>query len=1349
MKTRNKNLRVLLSAVSVLLLIMTVVMASFSFSVSADNDEPEVRGTLTQTIKKTDANTDLLKTFTSETNYYIVVRHKHMGGSHYAYTDALAETNGSDDRYKEYNFYAGSSMVLLTAVDKGETVEIYEDTLFKSNAGVIRDPDVSSDGKRVLFSYKATTNDDFHIYEMVIETKEMTQLTFGSGKSDIEAKYLPNGNIVFNSNRCVQTVDCWITPVQNLYIMNGDGTNAIRVGYDQVHTTYPTVTSDGRVIYTRWDYNDRTQMWVQGVFQMFQDGSNQTELYGNNSNYPTTLLHTREIPGSPGKYISIASGHHVYQQGKVVIVDTNVDRNDPDAIKYATKDGASFGKPNNIDGGSYTTDGAVYKYPYAFNESEFLVASSTKYDGSNTKFNIYLMNTKGAKVVIAEGASTQAASQIVPVKGGDPFNRPSSLNYSTGTGTYYVADVYVGEGMEGVERGTVKYLRVVEIEYRTTSLGATFQSGSGTGDPFSPIATGNGAWDIKAVLGIVPVEEDGSCMFKVPADTPIYFQLLDKDGQMIQTMRSWSTLMSGETYSCVGCHEDNNTTPLGNANVTLAMKKGVQDLQPDTWMGQFEEYEGFDPYKDDAIGFSYLNTVQRVLDKNCVTCHSNTDESISKIDATMVSTIRDDLKNANYLIKPSDVWAYTVDGGKSGTAYAPFGAITSSQKDINTPYSGNKITLTKSINVTKYDKEACAFTLWLEYSGTITVKVNGTAVYTSTKVALGEESVVIENKYFDLGENTVTVEVDGGTKYVNLSLSASVPGASEEVTIFNKGATWTYKTSTSSSSVSSDWYKDDFDDSSWKTGSAPFGSFGSTKTTWNDSNGDYIWLRTEFTIDSLDKYKGGDLYFDIFYDDHCTIYINETEVFYNSGYNTSYEKKIAQKKVDKVLKEGVNTIAVKLGDTGGGHFFDTGIFVLTKPSANLQTTAVFSLEGAPISASRMMRTYPLSYLVLTGSKPSTNGNQESGLNWIGDASNSYTNWISSMSDPVVQKPYKAGSSKSAIIEKLASGHCGTISDEELAVIKCWIDLTVPCHGEYDECNTFNSAMQRQYTETVNKRAYYDAIDRYTKLSIAGVTSQKEVKITYEGKNETTEATGKGLATLYVDGKYAAGDKVTVTLPEGEKYVFVGLNARAGEVLMYLPTGTWTYKFENLTTCYPNTMNNVTSYSYRENTITARIPTADELAQTRNLAANIYDLSSAKDAYPHATGSSATSGAQFAVRNAIDGFYSNQSAAAKWPANAWKPSTSEKSSEIKIDFGRSVVVEELVVYITGDATHYVTATVVLSDGTEMEINLRDTDEGMSFDLGGKTTTSITIKNLVKADESKAAAISEVKVFGHEA
>ena len=59
----------------------------------------------------------------------------------------------------------------------------------------------------------------------------------------------------------------------------------------------------------------------------------------------------------------------------------------------------------------------------------------------------------------------------------------------------------------------------------------------------------------KRIVGTAPVEADGSAYVAVPADTYVYFQLLDERGMMVQSMRSGTIVRPGETSGCVGCHE--------------------------------------------------------------------------------------------------------------------------------------------------------------------------------------------------------------------------------------------------------------------------------------------------------------------------------------------------------------------------------------------------------------------------------------------------------------------------------------------------------------------------------------------------------------------------------------------------------------------------------------------------------------------------------------------------------------------------------------------------------------------------------------------------------------------------
>ena len=131
-----------------------------------------------------------------------------------------------------------------------------------------------------------------------------------------------------------------------------------------------------------------------------------------------------------------------------------------------------------------------------------------------------------------------------------------------------------------MDRKDVRSLRVVEIGFRTVWIGSNGNSGPAGGAMSStPPSIGGGAWDPKRILGEAKIYEDGSACFRVPAKTPVYFQIVNQDGHVIQTMRSWSTLQPGETFSCVGCHEDKNSIAARGSS-SMAMKAGPQELQP-------------------------------------------------------------------------------------------------------------------------------------------------------------------------------------------------------------------------------------------------------------------------------------------------------------------------------------------------------------------------------------------------------------------------------------------------------------------------------------------------------------------------------------------------------------------------------------------------------------------------------------------------------------------------------------------------------------------------------------------------------------------------------------------------
>ena len=577
----------------------------------------------------------------------VFVKHFNLNGSHYAYTEAQS------DAQAERTFVPGAALCLLTlpavsagpapgratsgdAVPRGEAAVGLElaragapggvrpdqgqaaqgvaaadglpvvETLLETRDGVIRDPDVSYDGARILFAWKKSDRgDDYHLYEMDVATRAVRQLTAGEGVADYEGCYLPGGAILFNSTRCVQTVDCWWTEVSNLYACDRDGRNIRRIAFDQEHDNFPTVAPDGRVLYTRWDYNDRGQIYPQGLFEMNPNGTGQREFYGNNSWFPTTLIHARGIPGS-SKVLAVATGHHSDQSGKLIAIDPRRGRQENAGAQLI----APVRPTPAVRVDAYGQDGDQFQHPYPLGERTFLVsyAPDPPPRGGRTGFGLYWMDVDGNRELLAWDEALSCARPVPLAARSEPAAWPSRSPYAGTNGVCYVQDVYAGPGMAGVPRGTVKRLRVVALEFRAAGVGSNGSRGPAGGALAStPVSTDNGTWDVKRVLGSVPVEEDGSAHFQVPARTPVYFQLVDARGCVVQTMRSWTTLQPGERQSCVGCHEDKNSAPPAGYGRSLAARLPARALEP---------------FHGPARGFSYAAEVQPVWDRHCNACHN-------------------------------------------------------------------------------------------------------------------------------------------------------------------------------------------------------------------------------------------------------------------------------------------------------------------------------------------------------------------------------------------------------------------------------------------------------------------------------------------------------------------------------------------------------------------------------------------------------------------------------------------------------------------------------------------------------------------------------------------------------
>jgi hypothetical protein len=486
--------------------------------------------------------------------------------------------------------------------------------LLEDSEGVIKDPCVSFDGKKVVFAWtKDSDGGGFHIFEIDVATKEIRQITrnpLDLKVGDYEPCYLPTGDIMFNSSRSYGMVSCHYNTIGNIYICNKNGDWLRKIGFDLEGTFYPTIMSDGKVLYSRWEYNDRTRISCGGYFTMNPDGTRQTEYWGNQSDFPLVKYHGREIPNSGGKIMGIAGDHLAPYQGEIVVINPSISRNNFKGSENASIKLIAPVRKVPVDPSTAMSgnSGGAIKYifqnPWPFDTANCLV--SWRRAESEKIFKIYFFNQDASRELLAWDSKMSVSQPVVMDEHPKPPTVALQADYSKETGVFQIHNVYQGDGSKGIAEGKIVKLRVIALDYRTN-----YSNSQGVdGFAVNPIGRAFTSWEVKTLIGEIPVAQDGSACFVAPANTPLYFQTVDADGRMVNTMRSWTTLMPGERFDCVGCHEDKFVssplkTPIAVTPQFLQKPLGIESQQ-----------------------MSFPKVIQPILDKHCISCHNAKHKSL-------------------------------------------------------------------------------------------------------------------------------------------------------------------------------------------------------------------------------------------------------------------------------------------------------------------------------------------------------------------------------------------------------------------------------------------------------------------------------------------------------------------------------------------------------------------------------------------------------------------------------------------------------------------------------------------------------------------------------------------------
>ncbi len=465
------------------------------------------------------------------------------------------------------------------------------------NGNFLGDVDLHFEGERILFS-SIDEHGHWRVFESNVDGSNLHKLPLipDADVDCYDACYLPDDGVVFCSTACFAGVPCvnGDAATCNLYRYDRDG-RIRQLTYEQDQDWCPTVLNSGRLLYLRWEYTDIPHAYSRILFHANPDGTNQTEYYGSGSYWPGSMFFAQPIPNHPTKFVAVVGGHHeLPRMGDLVLFDPARGRRESDgAIQRIPGFGREV-QPVMLDLPIERT-WPKFLHPMPLDEHFFLVSSKPSPD---KPWGIYLVDTFDNMVLIHEEPGFAMLEPIPLKKRPRPPVIPDRTDPERHDAEMFIANIYEGQGLPGVRKGTVKSLRLYSYQFSYQGMGA------------EPYSIGmDGPWDPRRILGTVPVYDDGSAYFTVPAYTPIAMQPLDEEGKAIQVMRSWITAMPGEVVSCIGCHEEQNS-------VVAPVSPKASRMQP----------SDIEPWYGPPRGFSFVREIQPVLDQYCTECHHEGNE---------------------------------------------------------------------------------------------------------------------------------------------------------------------------------------------------------------------------------------------------------------------------------------------------------------------------------------------------------------------------------------------------------------------------------------------------------------------------------------------------------------------------------------------------------------------------------------------------------------------------------------------------------------------------------------------------------------------------------------------------
>lgn len=478
-------------------------------------------------------------------------------------------------------------------------------------------PTLHYDAKKMMFAWAPYAADvdwsnggrmnpdaKFRVFEMNLDGSNLRPIgNHVDPWDDYDPLYLPNGRILIVSDRHNGGQRCGPSAISgNMYTMKPDGSDFYRISWHETNERNPTMTNDGQIVYSRWDYIDRHAYSSQSMWLMNPDGSNPRAWHGMYTEddkpfHPISECHVMPIPNTTGKFVAIEAGHHYAYLGNLVVIDINKRARYEEQIRWFWPGWRLMGDQGHFNESErYKVNKRMFTTPRPLSEDYVIVCEFSEIllvDKFRNEIMLFdtepLFNIKVASPIPVKPTTPPPVIQPVTYQGERRAQSPRAV--------ISVMNVYESD-FDWPQGTKITHLRICQI----------------LGRPKEPWNTRRNVWLgwsdgalLKAVIGTVPVEDDGSAYFEAPIEREIFFQAVDSTGMAVQSMLSGTYVHPGEHLTCIGCHED-KWTAAEPGYTPKALQRAPSTIAPEV---------------DGSMPLTYHRLAKPVFESRCQPCHEN------------------------------------------------------------------------------------------------------------------------------------------------------------------------------------------------------------------------------------------------------------------------------------------------------------------------------------------------------------------------------------------------------------------------------------------------------------------------------------------------------------------------------------------------------------------------------------------------------------------------------------------------------------------------------------------------------------------------------------------------------